>query len=173
MIDSFALLVVKFGQRFEIDLLGLSTLVAPTPVPGEKPVPPVAEAQIVLKATFIPDDGFLEVLGQLTPHSYVLSKACHLTGGFAFYSWFKDQPNGAVAGDFVATMGGYHPQFHKPDYYPAVPRLSLTWQVNDHLSIKAQAYFALTGHALMAGGNLERTTTAATSKPGSKPAQTF
>src|SRR4029077_6496371 len=61
-IDSFALLVVKFGRRFEIDLLGLSTLTAPPPEaakPGTKAVAPIAEAQLMLKASFIPDEGFL------------------------------------------------------------------------------------------------------------------
>jgi hypothetical protein len=52
-------------------------------------------------------------------------------------------------------MGGYHPNFHVPDHYPKVPRLGLNWRVNDALTIKGQEYFALTAHALMAGGLLE------------------
>lgn len=154
MIDSFALLVVKFGHRFEIDLLGLSTLVAPTPVPGKPPVPPVAEVQLALKATFIPSEGFLGVLAQLTPNSYLLSKACHLTGGFAFYVWFAPHPD---AGDFVVTLGGYHPQYRVPAHYPQVPRLGFNWQVDPHLNLKGDAYFAMTPQALMAGGHLEAT----------------
>ena len=88
---------------------------------------------------------------------YVLSRACQLSGGFAFFSWFKDQPgqDGAKAGDFVATLGGYHPEFVLPKHYPAVPRLQLQWQLNDRLAIKGNAYYALTAHALMAGGLLE------------------
>jgi hypothetical protein len=31
--------------------------------------------------------------------------------------------------------------------------VQLHWQVNDHLSIKGSAYYALTGQALMAGGH--------------------
>ena len=79
-VDSFALLTVKFGKELEFDLLGISKL----------SVPNVAVAQLVLKATFKPDSGFLGVRAQLTPNSYILSGDCHLTGGFAFYSWFKD-----------------------------------------------------------------------------------
>jgi uncharacterized protein DUF6603 len=156
-IDSFALLVVKFGRRFEIDLLGLSTLTAPPPQaakPGGKTVAPIAEAQLVLKASFIPDEGFLGVRAQLTPNSYILSKDCHLTGGFAFYTWFEPHPH---AGDFVLTLGGYHPKFIVPDHYPQVPRLGLNWQVSPELHIKADAYFALTGSAIMAGGHLQAT----------------
>ncbi|HRW09337.1 MAG TPA: hypothetical protein P5121_29755, partial [Caldilineaceae bacterium] len=54
LLDSFALLAVAFGKRFELDLLGLSTLIAPTPIPGEPAVSPLAEAQLALKASFIP-----------------------------------------------------------------------------------------------------------------------
>ena len=160
-VDSFALLIVKFGQRFEIDLLGISTLLVP-PAGSGTGNEPIAQAQLALKATFIPEEGLLSIQAQLTPNSYILSKACHLTGGFAFFSWFKDHPSGAKAGDFVITLGGYHPQFEIPKHYPIVPRLGFNWQVNkpdDHfeLLIKGEAYFALTAQAIMAGGILEAT----------------
>jgi len=70
-INSFALLTAKFGRELEFDLLGISTL----------SVPKVAEAQLALKATFNPGSGFLGIRAQLTPKSYILSSACHLTGG--------------------------------------------------------------------------------------------
>lgn len=164
VLDSFALLVVKFGQRLEIDLLGVSTLVMPARAAGKgaagKSVEPLAEAQLALKATFLPDEGFLAVQAQLTPESYLFSKKCSLTGGFAFYSWFKDQAEKdgqpkIRGGDFVLTLGGYHPRFKVPAHYPRVPRLAINWQVNEQLLIKGQAYYALTGHAIMAGGGLE------------------
>ena len=155
IIESFALLLVQFGKHFEIDLLGLSTLVVP-PRAGQTPL---AEAQLALRAVFAPEEGILGVQAQLTDASYLLSRRCHLTGGFAFFSWFKDDPTGAAdgyrAGDFVLTLGGYHPAFAVPAYYPRVPRLGINWQVNDQLSIKGGEYYALTGHALMAGGSLE------------------
>jgi hypothetical protein len=157
IVDSFALLVGRFSHRFEIDLLGLSTLVAPPSAGSATLRTPIAQAQLAIKATFVPDEGILGVQGLVTPGSYVLSRACRLSGGFAFFSWFKDQPgeDGAKAGDFVATLGGYHPEFVPPKHYPAVPRLQLQWQVNDRLAIKGSAYYALTAHALMAGGLLE------------------
>jgi hypothetical protein len=147
-IDSFALLTILFGRRFEIDVLGLSTLKAPN---TQGVSPPLAEVQMALKASFIPDEGFLGVEAQLTSASYLFSRNCHLTGGFAFYSWFS----GDHAGDFVTTIGGYHPRFSPPAHYPRVPRLGFNWQVNAELSIKGDAYFALTPTALMAGGHLQ------------------
>jgi hypothetical protein len=153
IVESFALLTVKFGGKLEFDLLGLSTLVSPPPEAG-KSVPPVAKATLALKATFIPDDGIFSLQAQLTSDSFILSQACHLTGGFAFFCWFKD--NGPIrAGDFVLTLGGYHPKYNVPAHYPHVPPLGINWQVSNELSIKGDAYFALTPQALMAGGHLE------------------
>ncbi len=150
-VDSFALLAVKFGRQFEIDLLGHSSLIAPPPETS-KGAAPLAQAQLLLKASFVPDEGFLGVRAQLTPNSYVFSKDCHISGGFAFYTWFGPHPN---AGDFALTLGGYHPKFLAPAHYPKVPRLAINWQVNPELHVNADAYFALTGSALMAGGHLQ------------------
>ena len=41
------------------------------------------------------------------------------------FIWFK----GAHQGDFVITLGGYHPKFAAPAHYPAVPRLGVNWIV--------------------------------------------
>jgi hypothetical protein len=151
-IDAFVLLTIAFGNRFELNVLGLATLIAPANVGAG--VPPVAQVQLAIKASFLPAEGFIGVIAQLTPNSYILSQACHLTGGFAFYGWFV--PN-VHEGDFVLTLGGYHPLFKVPDHYPKVPRLILNWQVNSELYIKADAYFALTPSAIMAGGHLQAT----------------
>lgn len=154
IIDSFVLLTVAFGHRFELNVLGFSTLVVPPTLPGaEQAVEPLAQIQMALKASFIPAEGFLGVSAQLTTASYILSRACHLTGGFAFYSWF----DGAHTGDFALTLGGYHPSYRVPAHYPRVPRLGINWQVDSRLAIKGEAYFALTASALMAGGQLQAT----------------
>ncbi|NUO79045.1 hypothetical protein HUU05_03135 [candidate division KSB1 bacterium] len=154
LVDSFVLLDASFGDRFEIDVLGFSTLIAPTPekaVSSMQPVTPLAEVQMALKASFIPEEGFLGVQAQLTSNSYVLSRACHLAGGFAFFAWYS----GVHSGDFVLSLGGYHPKFVVPAHYPLVPRLGFNWQVSDKLFLKGDAYFALTAHAFMAGGHLQ------------------
>lgn len=150
LIDSFALITIAWGDKFELNLIGVSSLKIPTPEAG-KSITPIAEVKLILKARFAPDEGILSVRAVLDPASYLLSQSCRLTGGFAFYSWFA----GPHEGDFVITLGGYHPAFNVPDHYPQVPRLGFNWQVDDSISIKGEAYFALCSHAVMAGGRLE------------------
>lgn len=150
IIDSFAMVIVSFGQNFELDILGLSTLIVPTPEEGQS-VSPLAEVQLELKATFAPAEGFLGIQAQLTSNSFLLSRSCHLTGGFAFFLWF----GGVHEGDFVVTLGGYHPKFRKPAWYPTVPRIGFNWIINSHIYVKGEFYFALSSHALMAGGGLQ------------------
>ena len=149
LIDSFAVLTLGFGNRFEINLLGISTLVVPTTAGGNA-ITPLAVAQLALKASFIPEEGFLGVSAQLTAASYILSKDCHLTGGFAFFCWFS----GEHTGDFVLSLGGYHPALEVPAHYPKVPLLGLNWRINENISFKGGIYFALIPSALMAGGIL-------------------
>jgi len=153
MVDSFLLLSAGFGHRFELNMMGLSTLVLPARDAGAADVTPVAEVQLALRGTFVPDDGFFSIAAQLTPDSYLLSRDCKLTGGFAFSTWFS----GPNSGDFVLSVGGYHPHFTVPAHYPAVPRLGFHWQVSSHLQLTGSAYFALTPAALMAGGSLSAT----------------
>ncbi len=148
LVDSFALLSVSFGKHFEIDILGLSRIVVPPMVTKS----PLAVVEMALSARFAPDEGILSIKAQLTNASYLLSPNCHLTGGFAFCTWFHPNEHD---GDFIITLGGYHPHFKVPAHYPKVPRLGFNWQVTDKLSIKGDAYFALCSHALMAGGHLE------------------
>ncbi|WP_434740475.1 DUF6603 domain-containing protein [Micromonospora sp. SH-82] len=150
MVDSFVLVAAAFGHRFELDVLGLSTVVLPAPEPAAAPVAPLAQVQLALRASLVPEDGYLTVAAQLTRASYVLSPDCHLTGGVAFSTWFA----GEHAGDFALTAGGYHPQFPVPAHYPTAPRLGFSWQVCEQLSISGGAYFALTPSNLMAGGRV-------------------
>jgi hypothetical protein len=149
MIHSFALLSVAFGTSFDLSLLGLSTISIPSAAAD-----PICYAELALVATFSPEKGVLAVSAQLTPRSYILSPDCHLTGGFAFHTWFRSIPNEGTAGDFVVTLGGYHPHFNI-GYYPAVPRLGANWRLSDHMNIKGETYFALTPSTVMAGGTLD------------------
>ncbi|MEM6268497.1 MAG: DUF6603 domain-containing protein [Bacteroidota bacterium] len=148
LIDSNILLAASFGNRFELDLLGVSTLIVPPETNGKESL---AVIQMALKGAFIPDEGFVGLSGQLTSASYIISKDCRLNGGFAFYAWYS----GDNKDEFVATIGGYHPSFKVPSYFPSVPRLSFNWQLDDHTHMSGDAYFALCAHAVMAGGHFE------------------
>lgn len=147
LLDSFVVVSISFGREFELDLLGLSTLIVPPQLPPEEP--PLAKVSLQIVASFIPNEGLAIVQGRLTPDSHILDPECHLTGGFAFATWFGSNPH---AGDFVITLGGYHPDFQKPDHYPTVPRVGINWQITPQLSFTGELYFALTPRALMAGG---------------------
>lgn len=77
---------------------------------------------------------------------------CKLTGGAAVYVWF---PGSDHAGDFVATVGGYHPAYRPPSHYPQqVPRLGLDWSVSSDVRIKGELYAAVTPKVGMVGGRL-------------------
>lgn len=156
IIDSFALLVASFGERFELHLLGLSTLTSPPKIITDNlGIEPISRVQLAFIATFRPDEGTLQVRGKILPGSYLFVPEAELSGGFALYAWFT----GEHKGDFVFTMGGYHPEFQVPAHYPQVERLSfnLLNVKGTNISIKGNVYFALTPSAIMAGGHMEVT----------------
>ena len=144
------LVTVSFGNDFELGLLGLADLTVPPNIGTDF----IARAQLAIKTSIRPTEGVFSAEAQLTNESYILSKSCKLTGGFAAYLWFG---NNEHSGDFVITLGGYHPSFVKPDHYPVVPRLGLNWKIDKYISITGDIYFAFTPSTLMAGGKLSAT----------------
>lgn len=141
MIEAFVLLTVAFGVDLEIALLGSCSMTFPT-----REAYPVAYIEIALIASFRPSTGLLAVDGKLSPASFLYGGFCKLSGGFAFYAWFS----GDHKGNFVVSVGGYHPAFNKPDIYPAVPRLAMDFALGP-FRVTGQAYFALTPSMMMAG----------------------
>lgn len=154
IINGVLLATISFGNECEIGLLGLVDIsVPPNTGSGAKCL---AKAQLAIEASLKPAEGVFRAEALLTNKSYILTEKCKLTGGFAAYVWFGENK---YSGDFVVTLGGYHPSFVKPDHYPVVPRLGLNWQVDEHISIIGEMYFALTPQVLMAGGKLSLTYT--------------
>jgi hypothetical protein len=151
MLDCFALLTIAFGEGFEMNLLGIANMKVPTPAKDSKNTSCIVSMTLLLKARFSLDEGVISIEAQLASNCYILSPDCRLTGGSALYFWF----DGPHAGDFIISLGGYHPAFKKPAHYPTVPRLGFHWQVGNCLSLKGEMYFALCAHAIMAGGRLE------------------
>ncbi|HST60255.1 MAG TPA: DUF6603 domain-containing protein, partial [Longimicrobium sp.] len=142
--SNVVLAVIPTGD-FQVALLGVSRIKL-----GQEG-PQFAYAELGLRVVVQPSAGFFGASAVLSPNSYVLVPECHLTGGFAFFLWY----GGEHAGDFVVTLGGYHPTFQKPAHYPDVPRLGFSWQVSPNLTIQGGAYFALTPSCAMGGGSLD------------------
>lgn len=147
--NSFALLTVGFGKSVTVSLLGISEISVPPGLTDKSGA--IAYARLALKAALDPSEGVFSVQAQLTPESYILSKSCVLTGGFAFFLWFGSNPH---KGDMVITLGGYSPDYKKPEHYPDVPRLGFHWDITKHLSVSGEAYFALTPSCVMAGARM-------------------
>lgn len=139
------LLLLEAGHDLTIALLGHA--VASFPKKGTA----YARIGVDLRVVFQSARGELTASAQLVD-SYVIDPSCVLTGGFAFSSWFAPSDH---AGDFVLTVGGYHPSYPVPRHFPLVPRLGFTWSVGSAVSLTGAAYFALTPNAVMAGGLLD------------------
>ncbi|MEX2282228.1 MAG: DUF6603 domain-containing protein [Gemmatimonadota bacterium] len=144
LVDGIAVVSVSFGDGLEINLLGLARMALPRPQAA------LVSIELGLIARFSTREGVFSIRAQLTDNSWLLYPDVRLTGGFAFVIWWK----GPNRGQFVLTLGGYHPSFHR-EGYPDVPRLGLIWQVTDDIVIKGGSYFALTSEALMAGVEIE------------------
>jgi hypothetical protein len=141
IVQSTAVLYVAVDRGFEIGILGISRMALPAAEFA------IAQVELALKARFNSVEGILSIQAQLTDNSYLFHPSCQLTGGFAFFIWFP-------RGQFVLTLGGYHPAFQKPPEFPDVPRLGFRWTMGP-VSIKGESYFALTNSCVMAGGRLE------------------
>jgi thiamine phosphate synthase YjbQ (UPF0047 family) len=141
IVHSVAVVYVALDRGFEIGVLGVSRMALPTEELA------IAHVELALKARFSSAEGILSIQAQLTENSYILTRDCRLTGGFAFFVWFPK-------GQFVLTLGGYHPNFQPPKEFPVVPRLGFRMR-NGPVVVKGEAYFALTNSCVMAGGRLE------------------
>lgn len=145
LIDGIAVLAVSFGSGgLDIMLFGLARMALPRPGAA------LVSIELALLIRFSLREGVFMIRAQLTDNSWLLYPEVKLTGGFAFAIWWK----GPLAGQFVLTLGGYHPSF-QVEGYPDVPRLGIEWRISDALVIKGGSYFALTSEALMAGQSVE------------------
>ena len=139
LVDGIAVVAVQFGDGFEFNLLGLARMALPRPQAA------IVSIELALVVRVSSKEGVIWVQGQLTDNSWLLYPDVRLTGGFAYVLWFS----GPHRGEFVLTMGGFHPDFHR-DGYPQVPRLGLQWRYGP-IVVKGGCYFALTSEAVMAG----------------------
>ena len=145
--DCFGLIIVQWGNEFEFSLLGLARIRQPR----DLKVKPICYIELQILLSVKPSEGCFKLQAVLSNNSWVVSENCKLTGGIALYAWF----GGKHKGDFVITLGGYHPRFRRPDHYPVGPRLGLNWQISESLRIKGELYLAVTSSCFMVGLKLE------------------
>lgn len=146
MVDMAVLAAVTLDGGFRLDLLGRADITVPKGAQD-----PIAKVGLLVKVTIDPRSGLIPVDGVLSADSYVISRDCHISGGFAFYLWY----GGGHAGDFVISLGGYANKYTRPAHYPAPDRLKLSWKLSNELSVEGSLYFALTPSCVMAGGDLQ------------------
>ena len=144
LVNSVVVVSIALDRGLDIEILGLSRMA----LPDESSA--LVSVELALKARFNSAEQILSIQAQLTDNSYLFSRDCQLTGGFAFFVWYGQ-------GQFVLTLGGYNPQFTVPAQFPNVPRLGFNWHVDDLVVIKGGAYFALTNSCVMAGGSISAT----------------
>ncbi|KAK4107379.1 hypothetical protein N656DRAFT_720199 [Canariomyces notabilis] len=154
-------LAVEWNPSVQLGLFGVATADMPA---GSNDSLKIMHVELGITAIFDFSTDTLRIEGQLAPSSFVWNPFCHLSGGFAYYQWFRTLDTGGgssgdapiPAGDFVFTVGGYHRNFKPPAQYPsAVPRLSISWSFDSAISITGEAYFAITPNVVMAGGRLD------------------
>jgi hypothetical protein len=149
IVNSQALVIVEPGTDLTISLIGTSQAQFPQDTGAGGPV--YAYLALDLDVVFKPEEGVFTLQAVLSRASFLLDRSCVLTGGFAFYIWFGDNPH---SGDFVLTLGGYNPGFLPPSYYPTVPPLGFHWSVDSSITISGNAYLAFTPSVMMMGGEL-------------------
>ncbi|MEV6669520.1 DUF6603 domain-containing protein [Streptomyces sp. NPDC051162] len=146
-----ALAFAEFGpDDLVVGLLGSAK--AQFPDPEKKLGEPYASVELDISAVYRRSADMLAVDARLAPDSFLLDRSVHLTGGAALRLWFggSDHP-----GDFVFTIGGYHPRFARPDHYPQADPVGVDWTSGSSVILKGTSYFALTPSAVMAGGRLD------------------
>ncbi|MEU3622115.1 hypothetical protein BS329_34015 [Amycolatopsis coloradensis] len=145
-----ALALVEFGNDLTVGLFALLNASFPTKATGTGVY---AQIEIAMRALYQRSPGLLSFTAQLTSNSYLLHPSFKLTGGLAVCVWVPPEPGKAVdrSGDFVISLGGYHPLYSKPSHYPDVPRLGAHWAVSNTVTIKAEAFLAITPGSLQLG----------------------
>ncbi|KAF7192539.1 hypothetical protein HII31_06130 [Pseudocercospora fuligena] len=149
VLDVSAVVILEFNPYVNLGIFAKAIAQMPP-----APTPRIAcflYVELGLMCTVDFHKGEFRVEALLSPNSFVIHPSCHLTGGFALCYWWAPSQ---YAGDFVFTVGGYHPMFKPPSHYPIPPRLGISWELGP-VSIRGEAYFAITPKCCMGGGRLE------------------
>ena len=133
------LAAVRFGSSFSVQLLGSAAF----------GLQPVAYFEIEFQMTA--DEEHFELIAGLSPNSYIIHPDIFsLHGQFALAVWY----DGDHAGDFLLSIGGYHPYYPVPKHYPTLDRVGVKAQLYGFLHLSVEVFFATTPKAIMAGASL-------------------
>ncbi len=139
VMDTIALASITIDRGCQFNMIGVSTLSS-------------VNAYRLIIPFFLTIDlqqGEIIARGELAAGSYILFPEFTLKGSFALGMWLA----GEHAGDFVVSLGGYHPNFIPKNHYPSVSqlnRLALDFK-KGNLHIYGALYFTLTSQAIMCG----------------------
>ncbi|HEY4359259.1 MAG TPA: DUF6603 domain-containing protein [Acidobacteriaceae bacterium] len=139
VINGKVIVAVSFGKEFSFNLLGLLSY----------GIAPIAYFELDFMMT-ADAEHFLLIAG-MSPNSYLIDPDIFsLQGQFCMGVWYS----GDFAGDFVISVGGYHPFFKRPDHYPDLARVGVKAMIYDFIHVDVECFFALTPQALMAGASV-------------------
>lgn len=103
-------------------------------------------------AEYSTSTGRFAIDASLSGNSVVASQKLTMSGELSLYIWTAKEH----AGDFVLSMGGYHPDFKVPAYYPQVAkRLGVAFTYSDAVRVASYCYVALTRGFYMVGVKME------------------
>ncbi|EDM77343.1 hypothetical protein PPSIR1_09735, partial [Plesiocystis pacifica SIR-1] len=138
LIQGKLVVALGFGNHFSFNIIGSAAL-------GLKPL-----AFFELDFRVTADTEHFELVAELSRNSYLLHPDLFgVHGGFGLAVWWA----GEHAGDFVLTIGGYHPGFLAPSHYPVVDRIGVKAVVYGFIHFAIDAYFAITPRVMMAGAS--------------------
>ncbi|MGW8955871.1 DUF6603 domain-containing protein [Streptomyces sp. NPDC055709] len=145
LVDVTAVAVAQFGHDLTVGLYGTAEATFP-----KASASPWARLLLDVRAEYRSSKDTLEIDAAVAPGSFLVSENCELRGSAAVRVWFGRSEH---PGEFVVTVGGYHPGFNKPDHYPAAQRLGFDWHISNNIYATGECYAAVTPHAFMAGFN--------------------
>ena len=127
---------IGFGGKFSMQILGMASF----------GIEPICYFEIGIEVTA--DEEKFMLRARLSPNSYVIHRDIFsLQGDFALCAWYKEPHKG----DFLFSIGGYHPLFKKPDHYPELIRVGAKATIYNFVHLSVEVFFCCTPQALMAG----------------------
>ncbi|MFJ7209881.1 DUF6603 domain-containing protein [Streptomyces sp. NPDC098789] len=148
VLDIGAAVIGQFGDDVVIGLYGQASTQLPPSSLNDAKIPKIGLLELNIRGEYRSSKDTLEFDAAFTERSFLIDPDCHLTGGASVRIWFGKSQH---PGEFVVTLGGYHPRVTVPKHYPVPARLGLNWELTSNIHIWGGCYAALTPHGFMTG----------------------